>query len=585
MARPLSLLSYLFLLAITASIITVAIDGDRTWMFAATIATAAIGCLLMFLWLKALRQAVTESQNILNRKDGQVRLQMNNINILSDNHSEITRKLERSATLIANLSNSESSSSFADLDSGDAIDGAIQTIRKEMQRVKDEEHKRNWVTQGLAKFGEVLRTKCEMKQYGSNIIGELVRYIGVNQGGIYIESNDESGDRCLDLLGCYAYDKQRIKESRIPLGSGLLGQCMLEHELVFMTDIPRDYAKITSGLGEATPRNVVIVPLMFNSEFYGAIELVAFEPLEPYQVEFVKEVSQSIASEVASLKSVVHTEKLLSASNTLAERLQSRENELQHHLETISANQLEMSRKQAELSGTINAIDSTLATANFTIGGRLINANEIFLKVLGYDERTVDGKPIQFFTGDDPSIKMMWENLRLGKSFSGEFKMRDHAGKEMWLTGTFNPIIVEGEVPDRILMLAQFTTQEKEKLNELGGMVAALKATFPVIEFNADFGCKTANEKAMKLFSLSRLQLRSKNIGDFIAPGFRQQWPHFQTEILRSDVIQINVPLALAEQATMFEVSFSVSKGLDGSITRIVAILMRQLDEKVSLVA
>ena len=136
MARPLSLLSYLFLIAIAASIITVAVDGDRVFLLGEAIATATIGCLLMVLWLKALRQAVIESQDILNRNGGRVKLQMSNLNVLSLNHTEITRKLERSAMLIANLSNPESAASFADLNSGDAIDGAIPIIRSELQLIQ-----------------------------------------------------------------------------------------------------------------------------------------------------------------------------------------------------------------------------------------------------------------------------------------------------------------------------------------------------------------------------------------------------------------------------------------------------------------
>lgn len=585
MARPLSILSYLFAIAIGSSIAAVALDLGRMIVLTDMIAVAVIGGLLMVIWLRTIRGLALESQRILSQTHDKNNIKGNSLSVLSDNHAAITKKFERSVNLIAGLSDHEKLSSASELDAGDAIDGAIIKIRADLQRVKDEEQRRNWVTQGLARFAEVLRKKSEIKQYGSTIISELVKHLGVNQGGIFIEAKDEAGDRCLDLLACYAYDRKKFEESRIPLGSGLLGQCMLEHEVMFLTDIPRDYAKITSGLGESTPRNVVILPLMFDDMFYGAIELVAFEPLQPHHIEFSKEVSKSIAAELATLQNVVHTEQLLAESNVLAERLQSRENELQHHLETISATQLEMSRKQAELSGTISAIDSTLATANFSIEGKLLNANEIFLKVLGYDAQTVDGKAIQFFTGNDPSINLMWENLRLGKFFSGEFKMRDHAGKEMWLTGTFSPIIVEGDVPQRILMLAQFTTQEKEKLNDLGGMVSALKTTFPVIEFNADFTCKTANEKAMKLFGLSRIQLKSKCLGDFIVKDAHGDCHKRQQEILQSESAQVTLPLSLAAGTAHFEVTFSINKGLDGAITRIIMILSRSLDENISQVA
>jgi methyl-accepting chemotaxis protein len=583
--RTLSTFSYLFFILLLVSIGMVAM-GSYSWLIiGCLVTTLVLGSAATFLWLRVLRDAVVESRSLVSKTAVKTRVSFANLDVLAENHAGIAKKFETSAAFISNLSNPEKLKSMADIDTQDEIGGAIQSIRSEMQRVKDEEDKRNWVTQGLAKFAEVLRGKAEIKQYAGKIIGQLVRYVGVNQGGIYIEGKDEEGNRCLDLMACYAYSKQLAKESRIPLGSGLLGQCMVERELVFMTDIPRDYVKITSGLGEATPRNVVIAPLLFNNEFYGAIELVSFEHLQPHQVEFVKEVCQSIAAEVASLQSISHTQRLLNESNVLAEKLQARESELQHHLETLSVTQQEMSRNQAELSGTINAINGTLASANFTVDGAYVSANAIFLKVLGYDEEKVRGKGIDFFTGNDPSIRMMWENLRLGKCFSGEFKLRDHAGKEMWLTGTFNPIIVEGDMPHKILMLAQFTTQEKEKLNELSGMVSALKSSLPVLEFNADFSCKTANEKALKLFNLSRLQLRTKRINDFFAAGFEQQWGRHQAEVLKSDSMMLCIPMALQEQMATFEVSFSLTRCLDGSVTKVVLIMIRQLAENVSMVA
>lgn len=585
MIRPLPLFSYLLLslLIITLGLV---IAGVSLWVTAGFLVLSIItGVWVIRLWLMSIRAFLVQAQALADTKVTNIALRFSNVDAVTRSHTEIARKFERCAAMIAGLSNAESLRYVDDIDTRDAIGNAIVSIRTEMLRVKDEEEKRNWGTQGLAKFAEVLREKSEIKQYAGNILGHLVRYLGVNQGGIYIETIDEHGDRCLDLLSCYAYDKRRFTEARIPLGSGLLGQCMLEHELIFMTDIPRNYVKITSGLGEATPRNLVIAPLLYNHDFYGAIELVSFQPLEPYQVEFLKEVCKSIAAEIAALQGMSNTQRLLDESNVLAEKLQTRENELQHHVETLNATQLEMSRNQAELSGTINAINGTLATANFSIDGTYISANEIFLKVLGYDAARVHGKTISFFTGDDPSIRLMWENLRLGKCFSGEFKMRDHSGKEMWLTGTFNPIVVEGDVPQKILMLAQFTTQDKEKLNELGGMVSALKGILPVLEFNSDFTCKTANEKALKLFNLSRLQLRSKRIADFFSPGFHQSWANLQREVLRTESVHMAIPMALPNVAVPFEVSISLTKGLDGTVTKVILILVRQLNESVSMVA
>ena len=224
MARPLSLLSCLFITVVLVSIAAVALDLGRYFVLSGIVTTGLIGAALMIVWLRVLRQLAMESQRIVETTKKDVKIKGIGLSLLTSNHAAISKKFERSAELIASLAHPEKLSTFNDLNSEDAIDGAILSIHTELQRVKDEETKRNWVTQGLAKFAEVLRTKEEIKQYGSRIISELVKYLDINQGGIYIEAKDEDGNRCLDLLACYAYNKKRITESRIALGSGLLGQ-------------------------------------------------------------------------------------------------------------------------------------------------------------------------------------------------------------------------------------------------------------------------------------------------------------------------------------------------------------------------
>jgi len=179
----------------------------------------------------------------------------------------------------------------------------------------------------------------------------------------------------------------------------------------------------------------------------------------------------------------------------------------------------------------------------------------------------------------------MWENLKLGKFFSGEFKMRDATGKDLWLTGTFNPIIVEGDAPQKIMMFAQFTTQEKEKLNDLNGMVQALKSTLPVLEFNERMACKTANEKAMKIFGLSRMDLRNKTIVDFIAPFYHTAWKNKEASLLEQDFTTLLLPTIIGGQTQTYEVSISVAKNLEGKVMKIIVILVKEVQEQVSVLS
>jgi PAS domain S-box-containing protein len=499
--------------------------------------------------------------------------------------------------MISNLSSPEKVVAIDNLDSSDPIGKALQSIKTEMQRIKETDEQREWIAQGLADFSEVLRNKAEVSEYSHKIISTLVKYLKASQGALFIEYENSESERYLDLTASYAYDKRGFGERKILAGEGLLGQCMIEQDYIFITDVPRNYVKINSGLGEATPKAIIVAPLIFNQKFYGAIELASFEALQFHQVDFLKKVCENIASEISDLKNVEHTKTLLNESTQMAKELQSREEEMKQNMEELTATQEEMARKQIELSNTIKeaersqrelksyltGIDNTIASAEFDLDGTFSDANEIFLKVSGYTKHELLNKNYTFLMGKDQTITMMWENLLLGKFFSGEFKMKSKVGKELWLTGTFNPITIETDVPEKIMMFAQFTTQEKEKLNDLTSMVQALKATLPVIEFNPDFACKIANEKALQLFGLSRLQLRSKTILDFIPPCYRDTWNDKKNGILSEDFSNSVIPFYSDSQVTNYEVSISVIRNLEGEIMKIIFLLVRIVTDNVHL--
>ncbi|MBY0425519.1 MAG: PAS domain S-box protein, partial [Cytophagales bacterium] len=233
-------------------------------------------------------------------------------------------------------------------------------------------------------------------------------------------------------------------------------------------------------------------------------------------------------------------------------------------------------RKQKELNSYLEGINNTIASAEFEPDGRFQGANDIFLKVMGYESTELKGKAATDLLGNDPAMVMMWENLRLGQFFSGEFKLRNKSGKELWLSGTFNPLTIDGDKPEKILMFAQFTTQEKEKMNDLNTLVLALKSTLPIVEFNADYSCKTANEKAMKLFGWSRLELRNKTMLDLIDPSYHPLWIKKKDETLAVDFSTLALPFRVNELVAVYNVSISISHNLDGSIGKVILILVNE---------
>ncbi|MBT1689537.1 PAS domain S-box protein [Dawidia soli] len=555
--------------------------GKGTVVLTLAVAATAVMASMTGVWLSYVSRLVVRSSDALNKKEQRISpWSFGNIDTLEQDQEAIKKKFALSAQYIARLGQPESLDTIDEVLRNDTIGEALLRIKSDMSRLREEENKRNWITQGLAMFSEILRNKAEIDEYAYEIISNLARYVNANQAAMFIEYEDDNG-RYLEMVSCYAYDKRKYQDQKIREGQGLLGQVMYEREFIFLKDIPANYTRITSGLGAATPRNLVVVPLMLNEKFYGAIELALFQVLEPHQVEFLKKVSENIASEISSIKTFRHTQKLLDESKTLTHELQQREEEMQQNIEEMAAIQEQMNRKQTELDSYLSAINNTIASAEFDLLGNFASANDIFLKVTGYTMSDLAGQQYNKIMKDDASVRMMWDNLREGKFFSGEFRLRDKEGKELWLSGTFNPIVTGNGRPDKIMMFAQFTTQEKEKINDMGVMVNALKSTLPVVEFNSAFKCKTANDKFMKLFGVTRMNLKTRTLYDFLAPQAVAMFDHIKDELLGKDFSSILLPMMHEGQPMTFEVSVTVAQNSDGTIARLIMILVKEVPEKV----
>src|SRR5690606_41854967 len=105
----------------------------------------------------------------------------------------------------------------------------------------------------------------------------------------------------LELFGCYAYDKKRYVEKTIAPGQGLVGQTYLEKSTNYLTKIPPNYVNITSGLGEATPNCLVIVPLKFNDIVEGILEIASFKPFQQHEIEFLQKIGAIIDSDIINI--------------------------------------------------------------------------------------------------------------------------------------------------------------------------------------------------------------------------------------------------------------------------------------------
>ena len=229
----------------------------------------------------------------------------------------------------------------------DSMKGILHSFRDKLVEERSEGEKRQWVNEGLARFGEILRAHENIDELGYSAIKNLVEYCKCTQGGIFIV-NDEEGEPVLEMKGCYAYERKKFLQKRIEPGQGLVGQCYLERERILLYKVPNNYVHITSGLGEANPTSLILLPLKTEDTIEGVIELAGFRRFENHELEFLTKVCESTATVFKNVKNSERTKKLLQASQEQAEMMRSQEEEMRQNMEELSATQEEMQRKEME---------------------------------------------------------------------------------------------------------------------------------------------------------------------------------------------------------------------------------------------
>jgi len=244
----------------------------------------------------------------------------------------------------------------------DILGHSLINMRNKLEEVNREDKKRNWATEGLAKFASIVRDyQNDVQKLGDAVLASLVEYMHANQAALFLVNDDDIEELHLQLISVYAWERKKFAEKRIAKGDGLLGQVWLEKEPVYLRQIPKDFVEITSGLGKATPRTLMIVPLKLNDEVFGILELASFRDYEEHERNFVIKLSELIGSTISSAKVNGRTAKLLEQSQTHSEMMREQEEMMRQTMEEMQATQEEVTRKEKEYLSVIDQLQQTIA--------------------------------------------------------------------------------------------------------------------------------------------------------------------------------------------------------------------------------
>lgn len=395
------------------------------------------------------------------------------IGIITDAVNKLIDGFKETSKFAENIGKGNFEHNFQPLSKDDILGNSLIEMRNNLVKFAEEEKRRAWVAEGLAKFADILRSnQNDLHTFSELVISNLVKYIGANQGGIFIVTESEYDEELvLELTGCYAWGRNKFLEKQVKIGEGLLGQAWQSKEVVYMTDIPQDYAKITSGLGEANPTALLILPIMANGEVFGVMELYFFEALPEYKSEFILKIAESMAITLASVKTNQRTQVLLRESQELTEQMRAQEEEMRQNMEELQATQETAERKTFEAEARLAAINNSVAMLE-TDGEAVITAiNSRYLELLGMTEEDVYQKPFTtiFRRHGEKTMPLakLWEMIVAGDVVENNFDFESKSGKTFAVRGTFYPVIDNYGRLDKVIHIAVDISKQLEQADLL----------------------------------------------------------------------------------------------------------------------
>lgn len=474
----------------------------------------------------------------------------------------LLRDVAKSAILSRQLQNIQNNIAFAKqisqgnldftyalADETDELGKSLVSMRENLKQSTSREQEEKFVSVGLARISEIIRQySSDVNTLADKFISTLVKYSGLNQGGLFLTENDGQ-EAYLNLSACYAYDRKKHLEKRINPGEGMIGQCFLERDEIYLTEVPKNYIRITSGLGDAPPRCILVVPVKTEDEVVGVIEIASFHPLKISERQFIREAAKNIASALVSTRTTERIKRLLEESQQRTEQLRAQEEEIRQNMEELTATQEEITRKANETANRISAVEeSGIASIEFDTNGRILDANKHFLALMEYTLAEIQGKHHRIFVdsvyGQSEEYQQFWKDLSNGIPRPGEYTRFTKTGKAVYIKGSYSIIRDSNGRPAKILKLASDLTalrkheqhleetlvslkQSQREIEaskvELENTIEAINESMAVIEFSPSGEILTANENFLKLMDYDLAAIKGRHHHIFVHQEFRQE--------------------------------------------------------------
>ncbi|MCD6556968.1 MAG: GAF domain-containing protein [Bacteroidales bacterium] len=381
-------------------------------------------------------------KNMLPQKTG-------NLNSFENIIASFRQYISEIKIITSDIVNGKYDSKINDTYKTDKLYSDIRIIQNEFLKIKQQET--DQITEFKLKedFGKTTIQISEILQYASaledlsyKIIKQISEFIGAEQIAIFIVDEDLQKNKSLKMSASFAYSKERTAHKELSINEGLIGRAYLEKKTIFLTEIPDNYTFIESGFGFQKPSCLLIIPLIFNNDVQALIELGSINMIEDYQIKFLEDIGENIASTIANLKHSKQTERLLKQTTEQSQEIEDQRKTLEEKINTHRKQNRNLDKQILQLIEIIDSIKSVSFLIEYDLKGNIMDVSSKVINLFESNKEDFISKSHKDIIKSEKYSQIyqsFWDDLAANKTQYIEEVL--YAGnKEITMKQTYVPI-------------------------------------------------------------------------------------------------------------------------------------------------